>query len=873
MLEIKYASMVVYVFDIMEEKMKYNPNDIEPKWQKIWEDRKLFKVQQDDSKEKFYCLEMFPYPSGKIHMGHVRNYAIGDVISRYKFMQGLNVLHPMGWDAFGLPAENAAIENSTHPAKWTKQNINYMRDQLKQLGLSYDWDREIATCDPEYYKWEQKIFIEMWKKGLIYKKKSHLNWCDDCNTVLANEQVEEGRCWRCGEEVEIRELDGWYLKITDYADELLDFTEKLPGWPAKVLTMQQNWIGKSYGARIDFQVKDSEETVTVFTTRPDTLFGATFMSVAPEHPIVKTLLSGTDKEKEGLAFVDSVLREDKVNRMDDDKEKRGFFTGRYVTNPVTGVEMPVYIANFVLMDYGTGAVMAVPAHDQRDFEFAKKYGCDLRIVIMPKDGLEPESMTEAYTGPGTLVNSGEFDGMDNETAKKAVVDYLDERKIGQSTINYRLRDWQISRQRYWGAPIPFISCEKCGVVPVPEDQLPVELPDVDFNPDMRGNPLDKAENFKNTTCPQCGGPAKRETDTMDTFMESSWYFMRYTSPKCDTAPFDKDEANYWMNVNQYIGGIEHAILHLLYSRFYTKVLRDLGYISVDEPFDRLLTQGMVCKETYKCPEHGWLFPEEAADGKCSKCGKEAVIGRVEKMSKSKKNVVDPNKLIKEYGADTARLFILFASPPDRELEWSDSGVEGSYRFLGRVWRLIHNNIGLFAEELPAPADDELSKELLFHTNVAVKKVTDDIERYQLNTAVAAMMEFVNNLYAIEQKMNDGHKALFRDAILALMKLIAPFTPHAAEELYEAAGFEGLISRSEWPAYDAKHTVKDEIEIAVQVNGKLRGQINIARDLDKEAVFEAALGNDNVQKFTGNVEFIKKIYVPNKLVNFVVKPSK
>ncbi|PLX69607.1 MAG: leucine--tRNA ligase [Denitrovibrio sp.] len=851
--------------------MKYNPADIETKWQKIWEDKKLFKVEKDESKEKFYCLEMFPYPSGKIHMGHVRNYAIGDVISRYKFMQGLNVLHPMGWDAFGLPAENAAIENSTHPAVWTKSNISYMKEQLKQLGLSYDWDRDIATCDPEYYRWEQLIFIKMFEKGLIYKKKSHLNWCDDCNTVLANEQVEEGACWRCGQDVAIKELDGWYLKITEYADELLEYAnDKLPGWPNKVLTMQKNWIGKSYGAEINFQIKDTDEKINVFTTRPDTLFGATFMSVAPEHPIVKTLLAGTDKEAEGTAFVDSILKEDKINRMDDDKEKRGFFTGKYVTNPVTGNDMPIYIANFVLMDYGTGAVMAVPAHDQRDFEFAKKYGCDLKIVIQPKEELSLETMVEAYTGAGTLVNSGQFDGTDNDSAKKSIVEFLDNEGLGKSTINYRLRDWQISRQRYWGSPIPFINCDKCGSVPVPEAELPVKLPDVDFNPDMRGNPLDKVESFKNTTCPKCGGAATRETDTMDTFMESSWYFMRYTSPHCDTAPFDKDKANYWMNVDQYIGGIEHAILHLLYSRFYTKVLRDLGYIDIDEPFNRLLTQGMVCKETYKCPEHGWLYPEESVDGKCSKCNSDVAVGRVEKMSKSKRNVVDPNKLIQKYGADTARLFILFASPPERELEWSDSGVEGSFRFLNRVWRLIQNNIELFNSELPAPVEDELSKELLFHTNVAVKKVTEDIDRYQLNTAVAAMMEFVNNLYAIEAKMGDEHKALFRDSILSLMKLIAPFTPHAAEELFEMAGFEGLISRSSWPEFDEKHTQKDEITIAVQVNGKLRGQIEIARDLDKETIFEIALANENVVKHTEGKDIFKKIYVPNKLINFVVK---
>lgn len=850
--------------------MKYTPLEIEEKWQKIWEEKKLFKVETDKNKEKFYCLEMFPYPSGKIHMGHVRNYAIGDVISRYKFMQGFNVLHPMGWDAFGLPAENAAIENSTHPAVWTKSNISYMKAQLKKLGLSYDWDREVATCEPEYYRWEQMVFIQMYEKGLVYKKKSLLNWCDDCNTVLANEQVEDGKCWRCGHEVRIKELDGWYLKITDYADELLECTDTMDGWPSKVLTMQQNWIGKSYGAEINFALTHSDEKITVFTTRPDTLFGATFMSLAPEHPMAKSLLAGTEQEKEGLEFIDSILKDDKINRMADDKEKKGVFTGRYAINPVNGYHMPIFLANFVLMDYGTGAVMAVPAHDQRDFEFAKKYNCELKIVIMPKDGLETDTMTEAYTGAGKLVNSGCFDGTDNESAKKAIVDYLDSHNLGKSTVNYRLRDWQISRQRYWGAPIPFIQCDCCGSVPVPFDQLPVRLPDVDFNPAMRGNPLDKVESFVNTTCPKCGKPARRETDTMDTFMESSWYFLRYTSPKCDTAPFNKDDANYWMNVDQYIGGIEHAILHLLYARFYTKVLRDLGYVSIDEPFKRLLTQGMVCKETYKCPNDGWLFPEESKDGKCAKCGADVTIGRVEKMSKSKKNVIDPNKLIQTYGADTARLFILFASPPERELEWSDSGVEGSFRFLNRVYRLVFNNLELIKTDHTGTADDALTKELLFALHSTVKKVTEDIERYQLNTAVAAMMEFVNSLYAAESQIKDGHKALFKECLVTLVKLLAPFTPHLCEELWEMAGMEGLISRAEWMKFDAAHTVKDEIVVAVQVNGKLRGQINVSRDMKQDYVFEIALANENVAKYTENVTFVKKIYVPNKLVNFVVK---
>lgn len=850
--------------------MKYDPAAIESKWQKIWEDKKLFKVETDETKEKFYCLEMLPYPSGKIHMGHVRNYAIGDVIARYKFMRGFNVLHPMGWDAFGLPAENAAIANSMPPAVWTKSNIDYMRAQLKQLGLSYDWDREVATCDPEYYKWEQKVFIEMYNKGLVYKKKSHLNWCDDCNTVLANEQVEDGKCWRCGHEVRIKELEGWYLKITDYAEELLEFTEKLDGWPTKVLTMQQNWIGKSYGAEIEFAVADMPEHIKVFTTRPDTLFGATFMSLAPEHPMVKKLIKGTDQEKEALAFVEEILKDDKINRMADDKEKKGCFTGRYVINPLTGYKMPIYIANFVLMDYGTGAVMAVPAHDQRDFEFAKKYGCELKIVIQPKDALDVATMTEAYTGAGKLVNSGTFDGMDNSAAKKAIVDYLDSAKIGKSTINFRLRDWQISRQRYWGAPIPFIKCDCCGTVPVPFDQLPVTLPETDFNPSMRGNPLDKVDSFVNTTCPVCGKPARRETDTMDTFMESSWYYIRYTSPKCDTAPFDKKDAKYWMNVDQYIGGIEHAILHLLYARFYTKVLRDLGYIEVDEPFKRLLTQGMVSKETYKCPVCGWLYPEQVKDGKCTICGADVNIGRVEKMSKSKKNVVDPSKLIESYGADTARLFILFASPPERELEWSDSGVEGSFRFLNRVYRLIDAHKDLFTEDMPAAVEDDLSKELLFAMHSAIKKVTEDIERYQLNTAVAAMMEYVNTLYAAEPKLTDGHKALYKECLSALMTLLAPFTPHLTEELWEMTGHKEILSRSAWVGFDETHIQKDELTLAVQVNGKLRGQITIPKDMGKDDVFKTAMAVENVTRYVEGTTVLKQIYVPNKLVNFVVK---
>ncbi|QAR33130.1 leucine--tRNA ligase [Geovibrio thiophilus] len=852
--------------------MRYNPAEIEHKWQKKWEDDKLFKVEADNSKEKFYCLEMFPYPSGKIHMGHVRNYAIGDVISRFKFMKGFNVIHPMGWDAFGMPAENAAIENKSHPAIWTKSNIAYMKTQLKQLGLSYDWDREIATCDPEYYKWEQLIVIKMFEKGLVYKRTSHLNWCESCQTVLANEQVEDGKCWRCDGEVRIKELDGWYFKITDYAEELLSCTESMDGWPKKVLTMQQNWIGKSFGAEIDFAIENTDEKITVFTTRADTLFGATFMSIAPEHPAAKRLLSGTAQEKDGLVFIEDILKEDKINRMADDKEKKGFFTGKYVMNPLNKRRMPVYIANFVLMDYGTGAVMAVPAHDQRDFEFAKKYDLDIVIAIMPEEQeLVPEAMYEAYTGPGRLVDAAQFEGMHNEKAKTEVVEFLAEKGMAKSTVNFRLRDWQISRQRYWGAPIPFINCPKCGTVPVPEDQLPVRLPeDVELS-GTGGSPLRKSAAFLNTTCPKCGGAAERETDTMDTFVESSWYFLRYCSPKCETAPFEKNEANYWMPVDQYIGGIEHAILHLLYSRFFTKVLRDLGYINFDEPFKRLLTQGMVCKETYKCEEHGWLFPEEAEGGKCCKCGKSATVGRVEKMSKSKKNVVDPNKLIQQYGADTARLFIIFAAPPENELEWSDQGVEGSFRFLGRVWRLVKNNLELLQQSFGTGGDETFIKEMLYHTHSTIKKVTQDIDKYHLNTAVAALMEFVNFLYKAETRLSaDGEKQVFKDALTALLKLLNPFTPHITEELWEEAEMKEILSRSDWPSYVEEYTKTDEVTVVVQINGKVRSQLSLPRDCAQDDAFTAAFLDEKVKGYTDGKEIVKQIFVPNKLINIVVK---
>lgn len=849
--------------------MKYNFAEFEEKWQKKWVEDGIFEAKQNDN-PKYYCLEMFPYPSGNIHIGHVRNYAIGDAVARHKFMQGFNVLHPIGWDSFGLPAENAARENNRHPADWTYSNIDKMKSQLKRMGLSYDWSREIYTSHPDYYKWEQLFFIRMWEKGLAYKKLSKVNWCDKCATVLANEQVEDGKCWRCSTEVIQKELEQWFFKITDYSEELLQSTYNMPGWPEKVLVMQRNWIGKSIGAEIDFALTDFNEKITVFSTRPDTLFGATFMLLAPEHPLVSKLIEGTAYEKPGKAFVKEIIAQGKESRIDN-KEKKGFFTGRTCVNPATNENIPIYIANYVLMDYGTGAVMAVAAHDQRDFEFAQTYNLPIRRVINSKDGTD-SAMKEAYDGEGVLINSGNFDGLSNEEAKSAIINMLEKKHAGKKAITFRLRDWGVSRQRYWGAPIPFVYCDHCGTVPVDEKDLPVVLPEnVTFT--GNGNPLDSVPEFVNTTCPKCGAPARRETDTMDTFVESSWYYLRYCSPRYDKGMFDKQEAAYWMPVNQYIGGIEHAVLHLLYSRFFTKALRDMGYISFDEPFTNLLTQGMVCKETYQCPTHHWLFPKEVKDGKCIKCGQTVTVGRIEKMSKSKKNVVDPDELINTYGADTLRLFSLFAAPPEKEIEWSESGVEGCYRFVNRVFRLVMANIDLLTsdmKETDAPQDPQ-SAEILRHTHNTIKKVTADLERFQLNTSVAAIMEFVNNLYAAQNALDTEHaKSSFKYALITLIKLLAPFTPHLAEELWFRAGRKPYISKVNWPSFNDEYTIQDVITVVVQVNGKLRGEITISKDAAEADVLSAALENPKVIQHTEGKTIVKKIYVPGKLVSLVVK---
>ena len=852
----------------------YNAYEIEQKWQKKWEENNLFKAETDSSKPKYYLLEMFPYPSGKIHMGHVRNYTIGDVVARYKKMKGFNVLHPMGWDAFGLPAENAAITNNLHPANWTYDNIEYMKKQLKQLGFSYDWDREFATCDDDYYKWEQLIFIKMFEKGLAYKSQGNVNWCEHCHTVLANEQVEDGCCWRCGNSVEVKELSQWYFKITDYAEELLQWTDKLSGWPEKVLQMQRNWIGKSYGSELKFKLLNSDEYLTVFTTRPDTLFGATFMSLAPEHPMVNKLVCGDNRE-EILNVINEMKKEDKIKRTADDYEKKGVFTGSFCINPVNNRVIPVYVANFVLMDYGTGAVMAVPAHDQRDFEFAKKYNIDIIPVIKPfDDSIDFSNLTEAYEGNGTLFNSGQFDGMDNKEAMSAITEFLAEKGLGKRTVNYRLRDWSISRQRYWGAPIPVVYCKKCGVVPVKEEDLPVVLPkDVKFT--TSSSVLSQLNDFVKTTCPQCGGEAERETDTMDTFVESSWYFMRYASPHTDNAPFNKSDVEYWLPVDQYIGGIEHAVLHLLYSRFYTKVLRDLGYCSIDEPFTNLLTQGMVCKETYSCKNHGWLFPEEVDNGKCLKCGEDVIVGRVEKMSKSKKNVIDPENIIKTYGADTARLFILFASPPDKTLEWSEQGVEGCYRFLKRVWNLVTNNIDTI-KNVEKYSGEKGSikgkiKDLRRKTHETVKKVNYDIEdRFRFNTAISAIMELVNEAYLVKPE-TELDKAVFRETVENVIILLSPFVPHFADELWSLlTGNENdfLYNRS-FPVYEEEALKKENKLIVVQINGKVRDKLTVPADAEESFIKESALNSNKIKKAMSGKTAKKIIYVKNKLLNIVV----
>ncbi|WP_026485958.1 leucine--tRNA ligase [Caldanaerobius polysaccharolyticus] len=821
----------------------YNFKEIEAKWQKKWDEMQLHKTLEDTSKPEFYMLEMFPYPSGNLHMGHVRNYSIGDVIARFKRMNGYNVLHPMGWDSFGLPAENAAIKHGIHPSKWTWDNIDNMRRQLKQLGISYDWDREVATCHPDYYRWTQWMFLQFYKNGLAYRKKSYANWCPSCKTVLANEQVVDGRCERCGSEVSKKNLEQWFFKITAYAERLLNDIERLEGWPDKVKVMQKNWIGKSQGAELLFKVDGTDQVIPIFTTRPDTVFGVTYIVLAPEHPLVEALTRGTSYEAKVNKFIEKVHRMSEIERTSTETEKEGIFIGAYAINPISGDRVPIWIANYVLLDYGTGAVMGVPAHDQRDFQFAKKYNLPIKVVITPKDSaLNAEEMKEAYEEPGIMVNSGQFNGISSQDMMDKIIEYAEKKGLGKRKVNYRLRDWLISRQRYWGAPIPIVYCDRCGIVPVPEHQLPVMLPtDVEFT-GQGESPLAECESFVHTTCPVCGGPARRETDTMDTFICSSWYFMRYTDPHNAEMPFDKEKAARWMPVDQYVGGVEHAILHLLYSRFFTKVLYDLGYSPVDEPFVNLLTQGMVLK-----------------DGS--------------KMSKSKGNVVSPEEIVDKYGADTARLFILFAAPPEKDLEWSDQGVEGCYRFLNRVWRIVGESLPLYRKD--GRNFTQLShadKELRYKTHYTIKKVTEDIStRFNFNTAISAIMEMVNALYQYadleeEQKNPD----VISEALDNLVILLSPFAPHITEELWHRMGHEESIHMVPWPDYDSKALIKDEMQLVIQVNGKVRDKITVPRDENEDNIKQMAMGTEKIKTLVDGKDIVKVIYVKGKLVNIVVR---
>ena len=825
---------------------KYAPHDIEAKWQKYWEENKTFKVEMDKDKPKSYVLEMFPYPSGNLHMGHVRNYSIGDVIARFRTMKGFNVLHPMGWDSFGMPAENAAIKHNIPPKKWTLENIANMTRQLKALGLSYDWDREVTTCKEDYYKWTQWFFELFYKRGLAVKKESAVNWCDTCNTVLANEQVIDGKCWRCDHEVVKKDLSQWFFKITDYADELLKDLDLLPGWPERVKTMQHNWIGRSEGLEFSFEIPALNDTVAVYTTRPDTAYGVTFMALAAEHPLIKKICENNPKADEINAFCERVRNQSEIERTSSESEKEGVFTGVYCINPFTGRKVEIWVTNYVLYDYGTGAVMGVPTGDQRDWMFADKYGIEKIVTICPiGKELKLEEMTCAYEEKeGMLVNSGEFTGMEMHKAMSAIMDKAEAEGFGKRRVNYRLRDWLISRQRYWGAPIPIIYCPHCGEVLVPEDQLPVRLPeDVSFNAGAK-SPLATSEEFVHCKCPKCGADATRETDTMDTFLCSSWYYLRYTDSHNDKMPFDKELNNYWGPVDQYIGGIEHAILHLLYSRFFVKVLRDAGLVDYDEPFSNLLTQGMVIKDGAK-------------------------------MSKSLGNVVSPEEILSKYGADTARLFILFAAPPERELEWSDQGVEGSFRFLNRIWRIVQAFEAVLAQKVTEYDHSNLSeadKDLRRVLHSSIKKVTNDIEtRFNFNTAISTMMELVNALYAYKEAAKEPNAGLVYEAISDLIKMMSPFVPHITEELWRGAiDANSSVHEQSWPECDEEALKVDNVEIVLQVNGKVRGRLTVPAEATKEELEKIAMADANVQAHIGDATVRKVICVPGRLVNIVAK---
>lgn len=803
----------------------YDFKSIEQKWQKVWKENNQYKMDvEDDTKPKYYCLEMFPYPSGKIHMGHVRNYSIGDVVARFKKMEGYNVLHPMGWDSFGLPAENAAIKHGIHPHKWTMENIEEMKEQLNMLGFSYDWDKEVATSTPEYYRWTQKIFLMFLEAGLAYKKQSYVNWCPSCETVLANEQVVQGECERCGTNIEKKELEQWYFKTTEFSEELLADLDTLTGWPEKVRLMQKNWIGKSYGANVNFKVDGEDREITVYTTRPDTIFGTTFMVLAPESSLARELVAGTEYEEVLDEFLKKMHAMTEVEREAADLEKEGKYIGKEVINPLTGKKMPIWIANYVLADYGTGAVMGVPAHDERDEDFATKFGLEIIPVIDEDDN---------------MINSGEFDGMNKSEAFDKIIEKLESINAGKKTVNFRLRDWLISRQRYWGCPIPVVYCDDCGIVPVKDEDLPVLLPtDVKFT-GKGESPLTTSETFTKCSCPKCGKDARREVDTIDTFIDSSWYFMRYIDPTNTETPFRKDVVDKWLPVDQYIGGVEHAILHLLYARWFTKALNRLGWTSHTEPFKNLLTQGMVLM-----------------DGS--------------KMSKSKGNIVSPVEIVEKYGADTARLFILFAAPPERDLDWSEQGVEGCFKFLNRVYRVVDELSYVCNKNVEFGSLSKEDKDMRAKTNSTLKKVTDDLStKFGFNTAIAALMELINDLYKYKE-IDNRNEAVIKEALEAVVVILSPFTPHLGEELWSMIGKEGSVFDISWPKYDEEAIVLDEIEVVVQVNGKVRSKLTLPTDIDQEGMKEEALKDEKISEFIQDKTVVKVIAIPGKLVNIVVK---
>lgn len=856
-----------------EDSVDYNFREIEGKWRNYWKEKGLFETDLSDTEDNFYYLNMFPYPSGTMHVGHGRNYIIGDTLTRFMMMNGLNVLNPMGFDAFGLPAENAAIDRGIHPREWTEENIADFKEQFDQWGIEYDWDKEVQTHSPDYYKWTQWLFLKLYQEGLAYEDESPVNYCPHCDTVLANEQVINGKCERCGTEVQEKELKQWFFKITDYAQELLDDLDDLDGWPDHVKKMQADWIGRSEGVEIKFELADRPGDLDVFTTRPDTLFGATYMALAPEHPLVDEIIEETenpDKQQELSSFAAKTKRIDQTRRAGGELTKEGVFTGEYAINPVNGEEIPIWIANFVLTEYGSGAIMSVPAHDQRDFEFAVKYDLPIIEVIAPEKNQPTGDLDRAYEEPGYLVNSGQFNGLDSDSAYTEIGNWLEERNAGEFTVNYKLRDWLISRQRYWGAPIPMIHCPNCGTVPVPEDDLPVELPDVEF---IGNKGLAEIDEFVETTCPVCGADAERDTDTMDTFVDSSWYYLRFISANEPGKIFDSDTVNNWLPVDQYVGGVEHAILHLLYSRFITKVLNDVGLVDFNEPFEKLFTQGMISHLAYGCEKHGWIHPGDVQEkNKCPECGKELNVS-MESMSKSKKNVVSPKDLIERYGADTERIYTLFIGPPEKDVEWSDRDVKGSHRFLTRVWRLAAQNLHLFDEDhdLDPESLTNGERKLWRKINITVKQVTEDLEGFSFNTAVSAIMELTNEFYRLLQEEDDPDQGLLKEGLEKLTLIISPFTPFIGEEIWHRMGHENSILKADWPDWTQDALEKEETELAVQINGKVRAHIKVPSEIagDEDELRTRVLRLDRISEKVDSNEIKKFIVVPGNLVNIVV----